>query len=175
METKLLAPIHSVNCSHGNSIFCFPKITKVFHLWHFPILFCSILQEVNFCRSRVWHELEASGILTLWSCHLQCRFYISRWQQLEPRWQLFDRPLIRFSRHSTSGNSLTFCPPQRLGEETSRFFGINFNFFSHLIYKLSFPRKVGCLFINLFTTVKMRLNTEKEIHAQLMSEKIMHN
>ena len=36
-------------------------------------------------------------------------------------------PLIRFSRHSTSGNSLSFCPdPQRLGEETSRFFfGIN--------------------------------------------------
>ena len=33
-------------------------------------------------------------------------------------------PLIRFSRHSTSRNSLSFCPdPQRLGEETSRFFG----------------------------------------------------
>ena len=174
METKLLAPIHSVNSSYGNSIFCFWKIRNFFVSKSFPSLTLphTLLQhsskEVKFSRSQVKmnrKHLEFSPCGA--SCHLHQ-------QQLEPRWQLFDRPLIRFSRHSTSGNSLTFCPPQRLGEETSRFFGINFNFFSHLIYKLSFPRKVGCLFINLFTTVKMRLNTEKEIHAQLMSEKFMH-
>ena len=128
METKLLAPIHSVNCSHGNSIFCFPKITKVFHLWHFPILFCSILQkrwifaEVEFDTN--WKHLEFSP------CGAAIYNVDSTWadgSNLNPGDNSLISPLIRFSRHSTSGNSLTFCPSQRLGEETSRFFGINFN------------------------------------------------
>ena len=70
-------------------------------------------------------------------------------------------PLIRFCRHSTSGNSLSFCPDsQRLGEETSRLFRINscylqifFSIFSliwftscHILIKLGF------FFFNLFPT-----------------------
>ena len=121
METKLLAPIHSVNCSHGNSILCIGKIrnslsAKFFHLWHFGILFCSTLQKRRSQVKTNRKHLEFSPCKAA-SIHLQ----------LEPGGDPLISPLIRFCRHSTSGNSPTFCPDplQRLGEETSRFFGIN--------------------------------------------------
>ena len=70
-------------------------------------------------------EVKLRPIGNIWNSHLaKLPASIYNWS---PGGDPLISPLIRFCRHSTSGNSPTFCPDplQRLGEETSRFFGIN--------------------------------------------------